>query len=405
MKFLQLLAAELTEWPKGNASHLVCSASGEIFATKGGAPVFDGSDSNLSWTILGAGCGEYVYWEDIESFTLSSVPSDHATDIVTRADWEAERAKLKAPKANGDGWVRNRGRSDKPPVADDVMVQVVLRDESKNSFDEKPHPAKNWVWRHRAIYSDLMWYRIHKPAEQPEPVSEPIISFEDMKPGMTVRFVRYTGGCHRHWSFVPGKMYSVGSDGYSVGPISDKGEVPNMNWGFEFALVGSVAEPAEQPQIKLESGAEISYSPGEPLVSMEPADTMLAIRDRIRELDTQRAEVESTYQRQISEITQERESFVQKLAGEGLALVEAVVQPVKSLDDWRNWQAGDVVEVTLENYSDLAVGSQYVVRSVEEEEYDGAMHVSVWTGGDWNWPQAQDESGRCVFKFVSRPAS
>jgi hypothetical protein len=57
------------------------------------------------------------------------------------------------------------------------------------------------------------------------------------------------------------------------------------------------------------------------IAATAPSDTMLAIRDRIRELDTQRAEVEATYQRQTSKITQERESLVQRLAGEGLALV------------------------------------------------------------------------------------
>jgi hypothetical protein len=278
MKFLQLLAAELTEWPKGKASHLVCSASGDIFATRGGAPIFDGSDSNFAWTILGAGCGEYVYWEDIESFTLSSVPSDYATAIFTRADWEAERAKLKAPKTNGDGWVRNRGKSDKPPVADDVMVQVVLRGESKNSFDEEPYPAKAWVWRHSASYSDLMWYRIHKPAEQPVPVSEEAIQ--------------------------------VGIDAADAGKLTPIAEVK--------ARILS-RKTAEQPVPVEKKYGFISEAQEHALT--QPADTMLAIRDRIRELDTQRAEVEATYQLQISEITQERESLVQKLAGEGFSLI------------------------------------------------------------------------------------
>jgi len=175
-----------------------------------------------------------------------------------------ERAKLKAPKDNGDGWIRNRGRSDKCPVAKGVECTIKMRDVS-----EATGSVSECRWLHTGGAGDIMRYKIHKPAEQPCPVK--------------------AKAAERLAKFDPAKTVSL--------------------------------KEMEQPQIKLESGAEISYSPGEPLVSMKPADTMLAIRDRIRELDTQRAEVEATYQRQISEITQERESLVQRLAGEGLALV------------------------------------------------------------------------------------
>ena len=306
MKLVEILARELKAWP----------GYGCVAVTQ------DFDHDVLYWAKSDVNCNEGVWCHSSgkglcsEIYAMDNSPSvlatDHTTAIVTRAEWETERAKLKAPKANGDGWIRHRGG--KCPVEAGVLVDIKTRDGQAWKAQD---PVKQCEWRHDGDGLDIMRYKIHKPAEQSAPASEP--------------------------------------------------------------------------------ESELLYDP----VAQGP----LQWRDRIRELDTQRAEVESTYQRQISEITQECESLVQKLAGEGLALVEVVGRPVKSLDDWRNWQAGDVVEVVLANDSGLAIGSQYAVRSIEGEEYDGAMHVSVWIGvGDWEWPEAQDESERCVFKFVSRPA-
>jgi len=252
-----------------------------------------------------------------------------------------ERAKLKAPKDNGDGWIRHRGG--KCPVEARCGVEVRYRDGEKLVLAE----AIDNRWDHQGYTGDIMAYRIHKPAEQPCPVK--------------------AKAAERLAKFDPAKYVSL--------------------------------KEMEQPQIKLESGAEISYSPGEPLVSMEPADTMLAIRDRIRELDTQRAEVEATYQRQISEITQERESLVQKLAGEGLALVEGVVGPAEDMIDWRNWREGDLLTLVGGHISheDFTSGNQYEFLRVDE--WDEIVVID----------DAGDENGYGVnsrrFKWHSRPAS
>ena len=318
MKFLQLLARDMDKWPSG-ADWAVCVVSkhGEAKASfgQGEKPNPDMQDREFhTWTV----CEPTVEarWLHLHR-RLSEKASDQLTAIVTRAEWEAERAKPKAPKANGGGWVRHRGG--KCPVEAGTLVIVRRRNGDINQLTDLDVDNVGETWLHVNGRYDIMAYHIHKPAEQPE--------------------------------------------------------------------------------IKLESGAEISYSPGEPLVSMDPADTMLAIRDRIRELDTQRAEVEATYKRQISEITQERESLVQKLAGEGLALVEVVVQPVKSLDDWRNWQAGDLLTFVGGHTSDadLTSGNQY--KFLRVDEWDEIIVID----------EAGDENGYGVnsgmFKFHSRPAS
>lgn len=286
MKLVEILAREFEKWPKGVDGIWQSSKDNELY--------LDGPPKNQwpEWL-----CDDRGYY-----------------GRVKKADWEAERAKLKAPKANGDGWVRHRGG--KCPVDSDVMIQTVMRGENKSKFDPQVLTADSYSWKHVDSNSDVMYWRTHKPDEQ--------------------------------------------------------------------------------PQIKLESGAEIIYSPGGPLISMEPADTMLAIRDRIRELDTQRAEVESTYQRQISEITQERESLVQRLAGEGLALVEVVVQPVEGMSDWRNWRIGDLAEVVSVyrfTQGELSVGD--VVPIIDIDEQDGTVKAAA---GCWG-----DVGGN--YKWHSRPAS
>lgn len=303
MKLVEILARELEKWPVG--AHVAVQDS-DIDETIWYLPPKhqELTNSGGNWA-----CES---WFDILISEPSQLATDHATAIVTRADWEAERAKLKAPRANADGWVRHRGG--KCPVDGEIKVETRQRGGQK-VVDQ----ARDFWWEHRGNNGDIMAYRIHKPAEQ--------------------------------------------------------------------------------PQIKLVSGAEIICSPGEPLVSMEQADTMLAIRDRIRELDTQRAEVESTYQRQISEITQERESLVQKLAGEGLALVEVVVQPVEDMSDHRKWREGDLLTLVAGHISDtdFTSGNQY--KFLRVDEWDEIVVID----------DAGDENGYGVnsgmFKWHSRPAS
>lgn len=316
MKLVEILARELEEWPEG-VTHAVQDGRGE---RKAKVWMLKGDSKN---TIFRKGewfLGQGV-WPIGASIRPGTLATDHATAIVTRADWEAERAKTKAPKAN-DGWVRHRGG--KCPVDAGTLVDVRYRDGvihyGTKALVSTDCVQENWVHesdkKSPKAHCDIMAYKIHKQADQ--------------------------------------------------------------------------------PQINLESGAEIIYSPGEPLVSMEPADTMLAIRDRIRELETQRAEVESVYQLQISEITQERESLVQKLAGEGLALAEVVVQPVEDMSNPENWRKGDFVACVKDTDSNgITVGKIYELTYVTRDcigflDDDG------------------DHRDRCdveKFKWHSRPAS
>ena len=297
MKLVEILARELEEWPVG-VNKLLQSFSGRIFYIDSAAQVVELIRVDIAIDWIGTG--------------------------VTRADWEAERAKLKAPKANGDGWIRHRGG--KCPVEPNTIVIPKFRSGDIGI----PREACQLAWSHTKEIDDVMRYKIHKPAEQPSPE-------------IKVTHIDHEAG-----------VIHAESASSSCGPVK-------AEW----------IETQESNPLKW--------------------------RNRIRELDTRRKEVEATYRRQTSEITQERESLVQKLAGEGLALVEVVVQPVEDMSDPANWRKGDLITfVSGPKGSVFTIGKQYVF---EELCGDGSACVLADDEGD--------ENGWFVeyFKWHSRPAS
>ncbi len=64
---------------------------------------------------------------------------------------------------NAEGWIRHRGG--KCPVDDGVMVEVRLRDGTLWVGDGA-EKASYWTWERLDNFSDIMAYRLHKPAEQ-----------------------------------------------------------------------------------------------------------------------------------------------------------------------------------------------------------------------------------------------
>ena len=258
MKLVEILARKLKEWPS-EATHAVQDGRGKNRAK---IWMLTGDSKNTicnqgEWDL---GRGVWICGSSLRTGTLAT---DHATAIVTREMWEAERAKLKTPKANGNGWIRHRGG--KCPVEAGTLVDVRLR----CKHEEIGVIADDPQWVHYNHPEDVMRYRPHKPAEQPDE--------HDLTQAPKPEVERKCEGRN---------CEMPGAENHSKECLLDA--AIDQGW----------AGPLEW-------------------------------RDRIRELDTQRAEIESTYQRKVSEITQERESWVQKLAGEGLALVEVVVQPVE----------------------------------------------------------------------------
>lgn len=159
MKLVEILARELKEWP----TNMFC--------------IHQDADKQLGYSEIGDRM-EYSrsQWDhkgdtrSTRGIYINSLAADHATAIVTREMWEAEKARIAKPakKADKDGWIRHRGG--KCPVDGHVAVQVVMRSETKQDFYDEVSPAAFWEWSHSKSPSDVMWYRLHTPAIEPEVV-------------------------------------------------------------------------------------------------------------------------------------------------------------------------------------------------------------------------------------------
>lgn len=163
---VEILAVELKEWPDRVAS-FGCDADGEIRAY----------DEH-------GGADEYHY--RIDFFPEVPVASEDRANgfgslvspvLVTRAEWEAERAKLEGekvmrdcvekcepgskPKANG--WVRNRGRKNPFDVCTLVDARLRSGDVVTGKFSENLH------WIHTGNSYDVMAYRVNESVDAAAP--------------------------------------------------------------------------------------------------------------------------------------------------------------------------------------------------------------------------------------------
>ena len=177
MKLVEILAREWKEWPY-NCEYAVCDKDGEIRA------IGTGTRNDFY-------PGESVDVDDRLSGTAFLVR--HNGKEVTRADWEAERARIagieaveevaqKVNAANKDGWISHRGG--KCPVEKGVRVDVRYRSGMVNEHVkalESVHPDGSVglsavTWDHYGSIHDIMAYRLHKPAENEEIEARPIES-------------------------------------------------------------------------------------------------------------------------------------------------------------------------------------------------------------------------------------
>ena len=83
---VEILAAKLKEWPKEVVAYFQWS-SGEVFATSKGIPTGFGSGQ---WYVVDSSV-EMAYGCPLYDTELE-LAVDHDTAIVTRSQWEAERA-------------------------------------------------------------------------------------------------------------------------------------------------------------------------------------------------------------------------------------------------------------------------------------------------------------------------
>ena len=154
MKLVELLARELDVWPS-DREIITQDSSGRVYAWTGEPE----ANENANW-----------YSPDNEDCRMKNVDFDHAkiardqsTAIITRADWQAERARI--AKAAEAKWILHRGV--KCPVAAGAVIEYRERN-GDISIEDKPL-LLGWMWIHDGSEHDIMAYRICEPVQLPEP--------------------------------------------------------------------------------------------------------------------------------------------------------------------------------------------------------------------------------------------
>ena len=198
MKLVDILARELTEWPI-DATHAVITETkarssnvlGVCF-TESGPPVWHRDH----WTILGLGCGEYVYWLTEHDIKNSFGLSQSKENIVSQSEWESARSAYLAsiqPARDpeiaavldkpANPWRRNRGRKT-PPVASGARVELKTR----NGNVIKGTASSGLRWTMESSPGDIMQWRyaetqhaVEKPTVQTPKAFDPIALRDEFK--------------------------------------------------------------------------------------------------------------------------------------------------------------------------------------------------------------------------------
>lgn len=108
-----------------------------------------------------------------------------------------------------------------------------------------------------------------------------------------------------------------------------------------------------------------STEPGETeMPTAKYFDGPLQWRDRIHAIDAEQKAADEAHKAATDARTAERAELVQKLAGEGLALLwqQETPGPAEDMSDWRNWKAGDLLEmIDADLWSVMTNGKLYAL--------------------------------------------
>jgi hypothetical protein len=116
-------------------------------------------------------------------------------------------------------------------------------------------------------------------------------------------------------------------------------------------------------------------------------------RDRIREID-----------KQLADLAVERAERGAELAAEGFSLIAVSADPVEDMSDWRNWKAGDLVDVIGDGLDDALQGQILRVDFIEQPEgQDQPVKLKAISGG-YHWPQISAGNFN-LLRWHSRPSA
>ena len=271
---------------------------------------------------------------------LSERADETAGVRVTRSEWQAEREKMNEPK-----WIRHRGGNQ--PVDSGITVEYRMRDSGVSS---RPELASDLRWDHRGSGVDIMAYRVIEEAKDQE--------IEEVKAIDTAK---------------------ASTIEYAFG---DKDSAPkDLDW----KQLGTLT-------YKLEIDATEATKEIDSLVAkLGQIESPLKWRDEIIELEA--------YE---EEFRREREKLIRKLESEGFKLIDhmAPVYGFSDIDfsDWRNWQAGDVIEIVAnEAGHEFENGEEVIVSRLDINDIDMSVKAEYKDGSDYWWLSGKDA------KFIRRP--
>ena len=102
------------------------------------------------------------------------------------------------------------------------------------------------------------------------------------------------------------------------------------------------------------------------------------------------------------EFRREREKLIRKLESEGFKLIDHAAtvygDQIIDLSDWRNWQAGDVIEIVAnEGAHEFKNGEEVIVVFLDIEDAEMNVKAEYKDGSDYWWLSGTDA------KFIRRP--
>lgn len=136
-------------------------------------------------------------------------------------------------------------------------------------------------------------------------------------------------------------------------------------------------------------------------------DGPLQWRDRIHTIDAEQKAADEAHKAATEARSSERAELVQKLAGEGLALLgqQETPGPAEDMSDWRNWKAGDLLEmIDADLWSGMTNGKLYALL---EPCDDQVFRVVDDMGDVHEFDELQMQCGASPaldFKWHSRPS-
>lgn len=305
-----------------------------------------------------SGCDNEIYFDGANSemfyTTQHADDSGYSGSRITRKQWQAEREKMNKPK-----WIRHRGG--KCPVKAGTKVVTRYRDGLVSDWcmtrnQDTDEECLSAVWSHSGDETDIMAYYVEETKDQ---------EIEEVTP--------------KHMAF-----------GYA----SKEEMVAQIVEECPFSQVASAAEKTNFGTItyKLEIDATEATKEIDSLVAKwGQIESPLKWRDEIIELEA--------YE---EEFRREREKLILKLESEGFKLIDHAAtvygDQIIDLSDWRNWQAGDIVECVTDDYAGVYTnGKHYVVELVKEDVF--SVFDDCGKGSSCDWFDHESEG----LKFIRRP--